>query len=226
MLIPAYRNPGRVDVPEHEWHLAAGTHYHNLFNSATAPAGWTHTGTPSALTASTGDFNSSADHSPVGLGLNTVASAQSLRFQSLLFGTYAQWATARDILGYEPTKLCFKLWASFAINTANEANTGFGLVTTSAATTANSEKIAWVHSDGTNFTFRENTNTDAGAAKDTAFHEYIIKIDATNMEWFIDGVSQGTLSTPTDKWGAAFQANGAAGRTNSVQVSSLLVWYE
>lgn len=223
---PNLRNPGRAHVDAARWHLTGGTHYSHKFASTTATAGWTFTGTPSALTGGTGDFNSAADITPIGLNIGTVASAQSIRFQTLLFGSYAHRAIATDILGYEPTKLCFKVWAGFSINTANEPHTGFGFVTAVAAITADNQKVAWIHSDGTNFTFRENGNTDAGAAKDTSYHEYIVKIDATNMEWFIDGVSQGTLSTPVDVFPVSWQANGAAARTNAVQISNLLVWYE
>lgn len=224
MLNTIAPNPGRMFVDTNRWHLSPGTHF-GFATIAATPTGWTATSW-TALSAGTGDFNTTADFAPAGIGLNTVGSALSVRFQTLLFGSYAHRAMATDILGYEPTKLCFKVWASFAVNTANESNTGFGFVTTINATTADGEKVAWIHSDGTNFTFRQNTNTDAGAAKDTSFHEYVVKIDATNMEWFIDGVSQGTLSTPTDVWPVTWQANGAAGRTNTVQLTDLVIWYE
>lgn len=226
MLAPRLLNPGISAVDAARWHLSGGTHYMLPFLSTTAAAGWTYTGTPTALTGATGDFNSGSDISPAGVALGTVASAQSLRFQTRLFGAYAHRAMATDILGYEPTKLCFRIWAAFPVNTANESLTGFGFVTEVAAITTDAHKVAWIHSDGTNFTFRQNTNTDAGAAKDTAFHEYTVKIDATNMEWFIDGVSQGTLSTPADVWPVAWQANGAAARTNSMSLANLVVWYE
>ncbi len=219
-------SPASSRVDATRWHLSSGTHFANLQSSGTANTGWTATGSPSALTPGTGDFNTTADFAPAGISLATTASAQSIRFQTLLFGSYAQWAMARDILGYEPTKLCFSVWASFAVNTANESLTGFGFVTQVAAITADAHKVAWIHSDGTNFTFRENTNTDAGAAKDTALHQFMVKIDATNMEWFIDGTSQGTLSTPADVWPVSWQVNGAAARTNTVQMASLVVWYE
>lgn len=226
MLGTSSPNPGRSFADAARWHLTAGSHYSNPFPSATAPAGWTYTGTPIVLASGSGDFNTTADITPFGLTLTTTASAQSLRFQTLLFGSYAHRAIATDILGYEPTKLCFRVWANFPVNTANETHSGFGFATAVAATTADSEKVAWIHSDGTNFVLRQNGNTDAGAAKDTSWHEFMVKIDATNMEWFIDGTSQGTLSTPADVWPVTYQANGAASRTNTLSQSGLVVWYE
>lgn len=225
MLQPANVNPGRVNVPEHQWHLSAGTHYSQRL-SGTAPAGWSATGSPTGGSSGSADFNSSSDNAPYGFGLNTVASAQSYRFQTLLFGSYAHRMAAEKILGYTPTKLCFRVWADFAINSANESNTGFGFVTTISATTTDGQKVAWIHTDGSNYILRENTNTDTGGADNGGFAEFVVKIDATNMEWFINGTSQGTLSTPADVWPVAWQVNGAASRTNTVQVSNLLVWYE
>lgn len=225
MLIPS-RPVKRVDVPEHLWNLSGGTHFNNMFASASASSGWTYTGTPTLNNAATGDFNSSGDHTPVSVGLATVASAQSLRFQTRMFGSYAHWSLARDIIGYPPTKLCYRVWASFPINSANESHTGFGFVDLVAATTADGEKVAWFHCDGTNILFREDSNTVTTIAKDTSMHEFIVKVDATNMECFVDGTSYGTLSTPADTWPVSWQANGAASRTNRVEVSHLTVWYE
>lgn len=225
MLTPANVNPGRVDVPEHQWHLSGGTHYSSRLPS-TAPAGWATTGSPTGLSSGSADFNSSSDNAPMGVGLNTVASAQSYRFSTLLFGSYAHRMIAEKILGYRPTKLCFRVWADFSTNSANESNTGFGFVTTTVATTTDAQKVAWIHTDGANILLRSNTTTDAGPVDTGGYKEIVVKVDETNIEWFADGVSQGTISTPGDVFPVAWQVNGAAARTNTVQVSNLLVWYE
>lgn len=216
-----------IDAGRDVWSNGVGTDYIISWGSAAAYTGWTATGTPTIIAnAADGDLFSISDHNPIGIQIATVASAQSYRFQSLLFGARNHMKAAADILGYEPTLLCMRVQARFSVNSANEDQTGFGLVTTTAATTTNAQKVCWVSSDSANFKVRANTTTDTGAAIDTAWHDWLFVMDGTNIEWFIDGASQGTCAMQTDAYGAAFQVNGAAARTNVVQISNVHVWYQ
>lgn len=226
-LSPSPERRVYVDASLHGWHRMFGTDYILSWANATAYAGWTYTGTPTLIAnTGVGDLFSLADHDPIGLQLATTASAQSARFQELPFGTYNHLVNAANILGYTPTRLVMTIVARFSVASANEAQTGFGLVNTTSATSTNAQKVAWIASDGTNFVLRSNTSTDTGAAVDTNWHEWQVAIDATNTEWFIDGVSQGSFATVSDIWGGGFQVNGPASRTNVPQVSTVHVRYE
>lgn len=229
MLLPSSPNRVFVDASSssQSWYRSLGTDYISVFGTATAYTGWTYTGTPSLIAnASDGDFLSLTDHNPPGLRLATIASAQSLRLQRLMFGSRAHMKAAADVLGYEPSRLCFRAIAQFEVASANEAQTGFGLVTTISATSTNAQKVAWISSDSANFVVRSDTNTDTGAAVDTNWHDWLVVLDGSNIEWFIDGASQGTCALQTDAYGCAFQVNGASSRTNIPAISTLHVWYE
>lgn len=227
MLSPSPERRVYVDASLHGWHRMFGTDYVASWANASAYAGWTYTGTPSLIAnASDGDLFSLTDHNPAGLQLATTASAQSMRLQELPFGTYNHFVNAEKILGYTPTRLVMTIIARFSVASANEAQTGFGLVNVTTATTSNGQKVAWIASDGTNFILRSNTTTDTGATVDTNWHEWKVVVDATNTEWFIDGASQGSYSTVADIWGGGFQVNGAASRTNVPQISSVHLRYE
>ncbi len=216
-----------VDGSRDFWGGVYGTDYIVSWANATAYGNWSYTGTPTLIAnAADGDLFSLTDHNPAGLQIATVASAQSMRHNVLTFGSREHVKAAADILGYEPTLLCFRVLARFSVNSANEDQTGFGLVATTAATTTNAQKVCWVSSDSANFKVRSNTNTDVGAAIDTAWHDWLFVLDGANIEWFIDGTSQGTCTQQSDAYGAAFQVNGAAARTNVVQISTVHVWYQ
>jgi len=216
-----------VDGSRETWVNSAGTDFIVSWGSASAYGGWSYTGTPTIIAnAADGDLFSRTDHNPAGVQIATIASAQSMRFATLLFGSREHMKAAGDILGYAPTLMCLRVQARFSVSSANEDQTGFGFVATTAATTTNAQKVCWVSSDSANFKVRSNTNTDTGAAVDTAWHDWLFVLDGTNITWYIDGASQGTCTLQTDAYGAAFQVNGAAARTNIVQISNVHVWYE
>jgi len=165
--------------------------------------GWSF-GTATHLEGSTGDFLSSADIDPSCFNCNaTFVSIVGPR----IFGTYDHALAAARFLGYQPTKLTVRWFASFP--TVNTNDTGCSLAMAGAGQTL------LIYSNGTNFLLSDNVpGTDLGAAVDTSWHTFDMAINATNTEWFIDGTSQGTLTTPTDLWPVAmqFQTGGGANR--------------
>lgn len=216
-----------VDGTRESWQNARGTDYVIAWANATAYTGWTYTGTPSLIAnAADGDLFSLADHNPAGIQIATTASAQSIRQQQLIFGSRDHMKAAADILGYEPTLLCYRVQARFSVSSANEDQTGFGLVTTVSATTTNAQKACWVSSNGTNFVVRSNTNVANNGAIDTTWHDWLFILDGTTITPYRDGVLQNTITQQSDAYGAAFQVNGAASRTNVVQISAVHVWYQ
>ncbi|KKK48953.1 hypothetical protein LCGC14_3139960, partial [marine sediment metagenome] len=70
------------------------------------------------------------------------------------------------------------------------------------------DELAWIYTDGTNFTIRSDADSDAGAADDTDWHVWKITVkigSATDaVEWFIDGTSQGKMDRKTDEWPVSF----------------------
>lgn len=216
-----------ADASQELWQRQNVTDYMASFASATAPTGWTYTGTPTVIAnAADGDLFSISDHNPAGCQIATIASAQSMRFQSLVFGEREHMKAAENILGYAPTLLCFRAIARFSVNSANEDQTGFGFVNTTAATSTNGQKVCWVSSNATNFIVRSNTNTANNGAIDTNWHDWLFFLNGTTITPYRDGVLQNTVSMATDQFGCAFQVNGAASRTNVVQLSALHVWYQ
>ena len=221
----------RVHVGARDWDNAAATDYWLNANglsgqtsaaSATNPyglSGWSWTTTSlTVVTGGTGDLNSSGDVDPVAFGTN--AANDALRSPKL-FGGYDQFQRVADILGYSPTILRAVMYARFSTIGANENTTGFGFMTGTDFTAAGS--VAGIISDNTNFLLKSDNGSDTGAAKDTSWHKFQIDVGGTNTEWFIDGTSQGTITTETDIYPTQFKL--IAGTTNRVQLSWLHILY-
>lgn len=181
--------------------------------------GWTTTSL--ILTAGVdGDFLSAADDLTTRFGLD---GANDVLLSPTIFGSYGHGQMVAEILGYTPTKLVLDMFAAFPTNSANEATTfmGFSQAAVTDATAAGSGGA--VTSDGTNFVLKSDNGSDVGALLDTLFHKFRIVVDATNTEWFIDGTSQGTITTEADIWPLAFKM--VAGTTNRLRLGWAHIWY-
>lgn len=183
--------------------------------------GWTTTAL--GLTAGSGaDFLSSADVGTV--NVITFDAANDLLLSPRRFGDYQHGLVAKGLLGYYPTRLCAEVYAAFSTHSANETTTGFGLVTATPLTDTN--HVAFIRTDGSNFAMRSSGAADAGAADDAAFHLFRIELTfGTGLaEWFIDGTSQGTIAILGDSFPVAFGAS--AGTTNRLSLGLVHIWYE
>jgi len=171
-----------------------------------ADYGWTTTALGFA-TPSAADFISAADQgTPNALAFDA---AGDLLKSPVIFGEYNHALLAAEILGYTPTQLVAVIRAQFAVASNNETATGFGFFEDGGAPNVAADAFAMITSNGTNFVARSGADSDAGAAVDTAWHTWKLVIGAgpaDGIEWFMDGVSQGTFDTETDELPVGFGA--------------------
>ena len=201
-----------------QWAFAAGTDY--LWVPSTASAlitagtagqvlsefGWLTTSLAWA-TPSAADFLSSSDTGTKN-GIGGDASGDILR-SPIIFGSYAHGQTAKTILCYSPTQLVLDVDATFTDASADEGQTGFGLLEDAGTASVAADQLLSFGSDGTNFRVRHGgltgwTNALTGIVVDTAFHNWRAVFTTTTVECFIDGTSVGTLTHTTDEWPASF----------------------
>ena len=227
-------NLRRVHVGPRDWDNGGATDYwlsaaslsgQIAAASATNPYGLSGWGwTTTSLLASgttTGDFNSSGDQDQNHIRLD--ASADQLLSMDI-FGGYSNLQRASKVLGYVPTKLVMEAHAQFNVDSANETTTFIGFATGTDAAAAGGAGAIRSGGVASTYFLTSDLGSDAGAAIDTLFHTWKIQVDATNTEWFIDGVSQGTITTETDIWPQPF--NMIAGTTNRIALGWLHIWYE
>ena len=194
-----------------DWMGAAGFEYWlgvmdiDMFTAAAAAQpggldayGWSIGSSP-AITSVNGDVIGSL--SSPGARYISVNSGSQI-YSPLMFGGYIGAKIAERFLGATPTKLVAEFWAAFGSTATNQTTSWlFGMTAGSGQTDAAAAGSAGcIVSDGANFRLRSAAGNDAGAAVDTNWHLFRIEYGATNTEWFIDGVSQGTIATETGIW--------------------------
>lgn len=230
MLTKAYPRVGIVQDPR-LWMASAG--YEFWFNAghadivATMSAsndglsgyGWTTTSL-TVTEGSAGDFLSAADVDPTRVATDA---STDLLTSPRIFGSYDHGLVASRFLGYMPTKLNAEFYAAFTTNSATELGTFIGFTGPAVTSADGTNSVAAINIGASNFLLTSDTGSDTGAAKDTSWHKFRITVDATNVEWFIDDVSQGTISTLTDIWPTCFKM--IATTTNRIALSWLRVYY-
>lgn len=185
-----------------------------------ADYGWTTTSliftTPSGA-----DFITSADQGTAN-AITTNAAADLLQ-SPVIFGDYNHALQAQQFLGYLPTTLTLEAWAQFTTASANETITGFGFVEDGGSPAVANDALAMIFSDGTNFGLRSGAASDAGAAVDNSNHLWKIVVTSANVEWFIDGTSQGTIALEADEWPVSFGLTSTT--TNRPALSWVHIYY-
>jgi hypothetical protein len=187
--------------------------------------GWLTSGY-SHLATSGADFISSSDVGTTG-GINFDAVSDYI-ISPFIFGDYAHALLAGQILGYVPTSLNMECYARFAANN-DEEETGFGFLEAGVDANAlvKADLMAFITSDGTNFSLESAAAADAGSTDNTNPHQWKIKCKGTTAEWFIDGTSQGTIALQTDLWPVAWGAGTkAATGANDPVINWVHIWYE
>ena len=208
---------GRVHVIDPRlWSRALGTDYWAAFGETSIDAdtggsklddfGWTTTSLVETAATGTGDFLSSSD---IGVPDHVLTNASGDLLQSpAIFGGYNHGRAVESMLGYAPTQMTMECFASFTVVTGTSNRSGFGLVEDAGTAGTAADELAWIYTDGTNFTIRSDADSDAGAADDVDWHLWKITVKigfATDaVEWFIDGTSQGTMDRKTDEWPVSF----------------------
>lgn len=230
-------NRVHVTLPE-EWNRAGGTDYWAFFGpeSTTAAAGSSALITDSgwivtslAETAGAGaDFLATGDRTAPAHIL-TDAATDALQSPSI-FGDYGHAQMAAAILGYQPTRLVCEFYGAMTVHSANETISGWGFLEAGGAGANAADHMAFIFTDGTNFTIRSAADSDAGAADDALWHTFKIVMSNTvaagtdMVEWFIDGTSQGTMDLQTDLFPVSFSMY--ATTTNRPGLAWVHVFYE
>ena len=219
------------------WTRSAGTDYWANFGPTFAGIaadelltnyGWTLTTPPTYTQGSLADLLSSAD---VGTpNIAAVDTAGDYFTGPQVFGDYEHGLLAGQFLGYMPTKLCFEAYGNFAATGGNETVSGFGLCTGDSLTATN--HVAFIYSNSANFCIRGTPGTgtyvDVGAAADASYHHWRIVAKATGtVDWYIDGVLQGSITLVTDLFPTGVSGSVlAATGVNFFNLGWLRVWYE
>ncbi len=229
----------REHVPAYLWQAVAGTDFWlvaqtvDLVTTAAAAnpsglSGWGWTTTNLTLgVGSAGDFLSSDGvGTPAGL---IFGSDTDLLQSPPIFGDYLNGLLAGKILGRYPTKMIMEVYASFSTNSAEETRTGFGLVEAGGTAGTDDDAMVWIHDLGSTnvFSCRSAADSDNGSADNTDPHLFRVVISKGTtdaIEWFIDGVSQGTLDLQEDLWPCSFGAYSST--TNRLRLSFAHFWYE
>ena len=218
------------------WSTQMGTDYWAQFGIGSTIAvtngtllsefGWTTTSLVETAMTGAGDFLSTSDFS-VPAHLLTNASADLLESPSV-FGDGAQAEAAAEILGHSPTTMSCEWYGSFTVVTGTSNRSGFGLVQDGGAAGTAADQLAWIYTDGTNFTLRSSGDSDAGALDDTDWHTWKIVVSTGSVtdavEWFIDGTSQGTMDRIDDQWPVSFGMHALT--TNRPAIAWVHLWYE
>ena len=222
----------RQHVPAHLWAEVPGTDFWlqpggsyfaaSGVGNSLADFGWTTTALALVAAATAGaDFISSAD---VGVPPHIVTDATGDLLQSpAVFGDYYHAYGASAFLGFVPTSLNVEVVAAFSVNSANETTSGFGLVEAGGTPATANDHMAYIFTDASNFTLRSGAASDAGATDDAAWHLWKIVVTSSNVEWFIDGTSQGTIALQADLWPVSFAAHSLT--TNRLLLGQVHIWY-
>lgn len=191
--------------------------------------GWIASGF-SHLAGSGADFMSNSPIADAGTtgGINFDAVSDYI-ISPFIFGDYSHQLLVGQILGYMPTSLNMECYARFAANN-DEEETGFGFLEAGTDDNAlvKADLMAYITSDGTNFSLESGAAADASAGlDDTNPHQWKIRCKGTTAEWFIDGTSQGSIALQNDLWPVAWGAGTKAGSgANDPVVAWLHLWYE
>ena len=220
-----------------DWNRSAGTDFlwvpstgTDLITGGTAgsllsAAGWVETSGAYA-TPSAADFMSSTD-TGVHNGIGNNATGDILR-SPIIFGDYAHAIQASYILGYVPTRLSVEVHGSFTVASADEGQSAFGLLEDGGTASVAADQMAAIGSDGTNFRLRNGaltgwTGAVTGPLIDNAAHLWRIDFYGTTTQFFVDGVSYGTLTTELDEWPCSFFMHSLT--TNRMFLSSIHIFY-
>lgn len=188
--------------------------------SGTTPEGWRLNGSAAQVTnaSQTADFLSSSDRD--GPYITSTTSADYI-VSPMIFGDNVAADAIQAAHGWTPTKLIAEFRAAFSTNSANETASRVGLG--DFVNSSNTRDVASIYSNGTNFLLQSSAASDTGAAIDTTFHTWKIVV-GSNVEWFIDGASQGTIALIADKWPVTFGFY--VSTTNRIRLSFAHIWYE
>ena len=216
-----------------DWGMGAGTDYWANFSDLTlvpgggqdlVSYGWLENGTWVTLASSTADLLDSTDVGDIGgVHCDTAGDAITSPF---IFGDYAHGLQAGAFLGYTPTTLCCEMYMMFsALNDEEVSGAGF-IEAGATAAYAKGDLMAFVTTDGTNFSLESGAAAASGSAENSNPHLFkIVMAAGATIKWYIDGVLQANaLALQTDLWPCAWAVN--AETDNDPIVNWVHIWYE
>lgn len=229
--------PNRVYVTDpRDWGIKLGTDYiwaptstTNLTQATGTPFtglvdhGWVTTSV--AFATSTGADFLATDAAWTHNGVLMDASGDILRSPQI-FGDYNHARAVQDILGYFPTSLNLDVGATWTVASADESQTAFGFLEAGGTASVANDHMASIYSNATTFLGRSAADSDAGAAVDNAYHVFGLRLTpgtTDKVQWFIDGVSQGTFDLQTDLFPVSFFAHALT--TNRFNLGYIHIWY-
>lgn len=232
LRFPSVRQEGVVTDPRY-WESQAGYEFWLLGGSAdvmTAAGaandgldayGWTRTNPVGASFAGP-DLLSSADRGDPEFFHSSTTAGDGIA-SPRIFGSYDHALQAARFLGQIPTKMVLEYSGRWSL-TANEltAFAGMGVPTLADASAAGS--AGCIRANNVNFTLTSDLAEDVGAAVDANWHTWRIEYGASLTEWFIDNVSQGTITTETDIWPVSFVYK--RGASNNPRYAWVRVYYQ
>jgi hypothetical protein len=176
--------------------------------------GWVEAGTWVHLAGTGADLMSSDGvGTPGGAHIDTAGDAIRSPF---IFGDYAHALMAGQILGHFPTSLTMECYARFNADGGDDEDSGFGFVEAGASTPfVKAGLMAFITSDGTNFSLESGAAAAAGSADNQNAHQWRIRFTSDQIDWWIDGTKQSnSLALQTDlfpiAWGASVGSSGTA----------------
>ncbi len=238
LIVPGRTQRVHAARPQ-DWGSMAATDYWANFGDLTlVPAdssdldsyGWVEAGTWVHLAGSGADFLSESPIADAGTpgGLHVDDAGDAIR-SPFIFGDYAHGVMASRLLGYMPTSLNMECYARFNADPGDDEDTGFGFVEAGAATPfVKAGLMALITSDGTNYSLESGVTADAGSAAGGATqlpHLWRMQFTGTTVEWWIDGVSQGTLAMQDNLFPIAWGASVGAGGLGDPVISWVHIWY-
>ena len=171
--------------------------------------GWTTTSLVETAATGGSDFLDSSDIGDATAEDHLLTNGSGDLLQSpSMFGSYHSAQGAASIMGRDPVALTAEWLGAMTIFSANENRSGWGFIEDGGSAATAADQLAFIHTDGTNFTIRSDADSDAGAADDATWHIWKIRIQAGSatdaVEWFIDSATQGTMDRKTDEWPASW----------------------
>lgn len=226
----------RVHVPAPQWADGIGTDFWlqpgTAVNGATtfllSSQGWTTT----SLGITQGSAADLLSYADPGVPRTVLFNASGdLIASPIIFGDYIGGKNAALVMGRSdlPRYLVMDAYAAFTTASANENTSGFGLVEDGGAITTQGDQLAVITSNSANFVCASGADSDVGAAVDNNYHWWRVILDAglgtatDAVEWFIDGVSQGTLDLEADEFPVFF--SGHTLTTNRIALGTTHIYY-
>lgn len=186
--------------------------------------GWLENGTWVTLASTGADLLSLATPGDIG-GVHCDTSGDALT-SPFIFGDYAHGLQAGQFLGYMPTTLCCEMYMRFSANNDEEVS-GAGFIESGAtAAYAKGDLMAFVTTDGTDFSLESGAAAASGSADSTNPHQFkIVMVAGATIKWYIDGVLQANalaLQAAVGPYAWAINAE----TSNDPIVNWVHIWYQ